>query len=265
MVEDYLADAVDVLESQLQQEVEGEQGGPTPQQVHQCAEALHKKFKTACDKNFDKFEIYLKRNVFAIPPGITVIPPPEAQPAAETLENMDTTAEAMADSDAHPAAEPEVGMMDLDDEPLSELEQELFKKESELDAEIASAEQEIASLVSGNLALQNQIQQSLEHLEKGRDNINRLDCLSKLSAKPQEVQAILSSCRELQEALRNGELAAQDLAAQRRQRRRAETGGAIGPATPATPRRVGQLRLGMDNANLQSVKRFNARLFNSAA
>lgn len=38
--------------------------------IEESCTRLHALYKTACDKNFDKFEVYLKRNILSVPEGL---------------------------------------------------------------------------------------------------------------------------------------------------------------------------------------------------
>jgi len=64
VVDDYFTDATTHLETYMIDEMKEKR---TEEEVKEGAKLLLSKLRSACDRNFDKFEVYVLRNIFALP------------------------------------------------------------------------------------------------------------------------------------------------------------------------------------------------------
>lgn len=85
VVDDYFADSIDLLERELLKQVRSKNelsshsakssfqaGEAGKEQVKIGCDNILKVIRKLCDRNFDKFEVYLSRNIFHIPKEITL-------------------------------------------------------------------------------------------------------------------------------------------------------------------------------------------------
>mmetsp|Transcript_1373 Transcript_1373/g.2698 ORF Transcript_1373/g.2698 Transcript_1373/m.2698 type:complete len:281 (+) Transcript_1373:203-1045(+) len=225
VIEDYISDAVDWVEKTLKKEIAGE--GIDEAKVKSCSDKLHGAFKNLCDENFDKFEVYLKRNILIIPDDVNVACTP------------------VQEAGSVPASSPSQGEDD-------EIVKQLAVEESQLDEELATVEAEIAAIVGENAKLRVHQAEMERRLEIGRGNLDTLSGLGLEQISPELVEGALKRSRDLQQAIRDGGKMFKSL-----------SNPSSGCETPAARRKLErQLRVAGDS-KLSSLKKLKARLFGS--
>jgi hypothetical protein len=203
---DYLSDAIDAAERAAALEA-GDAG--TAARVRQAADALTAAFKPVCDKNFDRFELYASRNVFALPEGAAqrFLADRAAAAAASARCSEEEQHRHQQELEREHALEQQRRLLQQQQEQEEHVaspvgEAELLAAEAARDAEIAELETRIAAAMRANAVAKLELREGARELEAARATARELCALQAVS--PDAVQKLFQQARDMRPLVRDG-------------------------------------------------------------